>query len=132
MLLLSELLLGILDIVGRSRDFGRLHVTTKDVVTPEVTGLRDAVAHDTAQRDVEDGVQFLERLLLRLGEEEQHEHPARDVPGGVPGERSGVGPGLHKGRPGDGDDGIEEPSEGRNSLVSLREIYNRFNRIVMN
>ena len=82
-------------------------------MAPEVEELVDTVAGDAAQGHVEDGVEFLEGLFFRLGDEEEDEDPADEVPGRVPREGALRGPGLDDGRPGQGEHGVEEPGRRR-------------------
>ncbi len=95
MFLLCELLPGILDSVGRAGDCWWLHISAQNDMAPKVTCLRNAVAHDTAQRDVENSVQFFQCLLLGLGKEEENENPTYDVPSRIPRESACVAPSLH-------------------------------------
>lgn len=99
----------VLDSGAGGGDLGGGDVAAEDVVGPEVEELGGAVAGEGAERDAEDGVELLERLLLGLGHEEEHEEEAGHVPGRVPREGPRRRPGLHQRRPGERDDGVEEP-----------------------
>lgn len=70
-LLLEDLLVAVLGLENHMRRrHGRLDVAAQDIVAPEVEELGDAVLYEVAYLYVEHGVEFLERLLLGLGEEE--------------------------------------------------------------
>lgn len=64
LLLPGELLLRVLDGISRRGDLGGLDIAAEHVVAPEIKELLDAIAIQAAHRNVEDGVQLLERLAL--------------------------------------------------------------------
>lgn len=102
-------MLGVRDLGGGRGHLGRLDVAPQHIMAPEVEELRGAVAHEAAEGHVEDGVELLERLLLGLGQEEEHEEEADDVPRRVPREGALRRPCLHERRPRERDDRVEEP-----------------------
>lgn len=85
--LLRERLLEVLELLG-ARDGGLLDILSEDVVAEEVEELRRPVLELARQGDVEDTIQLLERLLLRLRHHEEYGEEADDVPASVEGECS--------------------------------------------
>lgn len=124
--LLRELLVHVLEVLARGRRDGGFHVAAEeDVALPEVPELGEAVADEAGDRDVEDGVELLERLLLGLGQEQQHADEARYVPGPVPRERPLRRPRRHERRPRQRHDRVEEPRRCRRERHPRRAYVER-------
>lgn len=85
----------------------------EDVAAAEVDGLAGAVGDLAAEGHVEDAVELLERLLLGLGDEEEDEEEADDVPAGVPAEGALRREGDQHSGPRQRQDEVEEPGRGR-------------------
>lgn len=113
LLLLGKLLLRILHVVASRGDLGRLDVAPENIAVSKVEELPDAVGHEAAQGHVEDGVELLERLLLGLGHEQQHQDEPDQVPGGVPREGARVRPRRDERRPREREQRVEEPRRRR-------------------
>lgn len=79
----------------------------------EVRDLAQTVPSMGPQGYAEYGVELLQRTLLGLRNEEQNGEEADNVPGRVPAKGTLWLEGVKQGRPGDGQDKVEEPSGGR-------------------
>lgn len=74
--------------------------------------LAPSVTHEVPKRHIKHRVQFFQRPTLRLGQEQQNEYKAGDVPAGVPPEGTGGGHGGLKAGPGHREEEVEEPGGG--------------------
>ena len=80
-------------------------------------GVLDLVGSVLPGRDAEDLVEFLQRELLGLGHEEEHQEPADETPSSVPAKCTLRCEGADQMRPGETQDEVEAPGGGLFDLM---------------
>lgn len=85
----------------------------QDVAVEKVRNLLEAVGNLAARRDAEDGVELLQTAALGLGQQDQHQEPADQVPRRVPPKGALRLEGLEQARPRHRQHKVEEPRRRR-------------------
>ena len=89
-----------------------LDMLAQNIPFKDVPNLADTIRSMHMRRHAENLIQLLEGLPLSLGQEQQHEEKADDIPGGVPAKRALRRKSLLQARPRDGEHAVEEPGGG--------------------
>ena len=86
-----------------------LHMLSEDVAFEEVRDLPQAISSMRMRRHPKHLIQLLEGFAFGLGEEQQYQHKADEIPHGVKRESALVRKSDFHARPGDGKNTVEEP-----------------------
>lgn len=101
-----------MSVVSCSGDNWRGRIASQEVMSKEPKELRNSIAHSSAKLDIEDAVELLQSLAFSLGQEQQHETEADNVPSGIPPKGALGFEGSLQTRPGYGQNEVEQPGLG--------------------